>query len=193
MYSYNGVISDHKVVLYLIITCYKILYITSYSGLSKGYRGMGNSTQLCCDFGGCKTLQLVVRLQSSSLRLHGGEGFCLPHRGLSGGCMSLGRLSAPGKHILAGTARQHDEGEERRFPARFSLWNINRCNKNLQCCILCLIVPIFDSQTLSKKSFVFSGSRQHTIMAFARSIISLQIEKSAPLIISRKVASSAEL
>ena len=193
MYSYNGVISDHKVVLYLIITCYKILYITSYSGLSKGYRGMGNSTQLCCDFGGCKTLQLVVRLQSSSLRLHGGEGFCLPHRGLSGGCMSLGRLSAPGKHILAGTARQHDEGEERRFPARFSLWNINRCNKKSQCRIFCLIVPNPFKEVL-RIFRIQAPNMMHTIMAFARSIISPDRKVSLnPLIISRKVASSAEL
>ena len=49
-----------------------------------------------------------------------------PRRGLSGGCTSLGRLSAQGKRI---PCRQHDEGEERRFPARFSLWNMNRCNK----------------------------------------------------------------
>ena len=47
-------------------------------------------------------------------------------RGVSGGCTSLGRLSAQGKRI---PCRQHDEGEERRFPARFSLWNMNRCNE----------------------------------------------------------------
>ena len=54
------------------------------------------------------------------------KGSARPGRGVSGGCTSLGRLSAQGKRI---PCRQHDEGEERRFPARFSLWNMNRCNE----------------------------------------------------------------
>ena len=50
-----------------------------------------------------------------------------PRRGLSGGCISLGKLSAQGKRM------QHDEGEERRFSARFLVMehaSRKRCNQS---------------------------------------------------------------
>ena len=47
----------------------------------------------------------------------GGEGFSLTLYRLSGVCISLGRLSAPGKQIPC-SLRQHDEGEDSEVKSR---------------------------------------------------------------------------
>ena len=103
--------------------------------------------------------------------------FRWPHRGLSRGCMSLGRLSAQGKRF---PCRQQCRStiKERNVVS----WNMKRCNKS-QCrhCMLCLIVPNPFQEVLHIFR-IQAPNMMHMIMAFAPSTISVTQLVSRPKI-----------
>ena len=76
-----------------------------------------------------------------------------------------------------------------RFPARFSLLNMNQCNKKWQCRFSCLIVPNPFKEAL-RIFQIQAPNMMHVIMAFARSTIFPDWKVSLnQLIILMKVAS----
>ena len=87
------------------------------NGLFLGSYG-GNTRNLTSMSSGSRDGQAKWEVEESLLRwrLHGGEGFCLISKKLCGCCTNLGMLSVQGKRI---PCRQHNAGEELRFPARF--------------------------------------------------------------------------
>ena len=111
----------------------------------------------------------------------------------------LRRLRAPLAPLDLNAAAASPEASAARFSLwnmnqcnkkwRFSLWNTNSCNKKIAMSYFCLIFPNPFKEVLRIFS-IQAPNIMHTIMTFARSIISLDRKvRLNPRIISRKVAS----